>query len=146
MRALITNPDFIGCYGVKLSDDDIRKILARDTGYWNEYGFGPFIWFEKDTQRFVGEGGLNHAMVEGQAVIELTYSLERDSWGKGYAPEMGRYAIKQAFQILGLKTLVCFTMHTNQQSLRVMQKLGFEYEKDFMHAGLPHYLYRLSVT
>jgi hypothetical protein len=30
--------------------------------------------------------------------------------------------------------------------LRVMEKLGFEYEKDFMHADLPHCLYKLCVT
>ncbi len=142
-RQMFQDPDFVRCYGVRLSDDYIRKILVRDAAYWDQYGFGPFVWFEKGTHHFVGEGGLNHTTVEGQSVIELTYSLAKDSWGKGYAPEIGRYAIQHAFKNLGLESLVCFTMTTNRQSMRVMQKLEFVYEKDFMHADLPHCLYKL---
>ncbi|BAY22030.1 hypothetical protein NIES2100_17930 [Calothrix sp. NIES-2100] len=37
-------------------------------------------------------------------------------------------------------------MTTNLASQRVMQKLGFQYERDMMYANLPHVFYRLKVT
>lgn len=143
-RGMFQDVDFIRCFGVTLSDDQIHHILTRDTGYWNQYRFGPYAWFSKEDHAFVGEGGLNHTVVDDRHEIELTYSLKKDYWGQGLALEIGRYAIDQAFNHLKLDSLVCFTMVSNAQSLRVMEKLGFEYEKDFTHFNLPHRLYRLS--
>lgn len=142
-RTMFQEPDFVRCFGVELDDEKIKAILHRDTAYWDRYQFGPFVWFDKESYKFVGEGGLNHTTVDGQEEIELTYSLSNDFWGKGLAAEIGQYAIHDAFQRLHLKNIVCFTMTTNQRSLRVMEKLGFQYEKDFLHYGLPHKLYRL---
>lgn len=143
-KAMFQNPDFIRCYGVTLTDEYLKKILTRDTHYWDQYGFGPLAWFDKTSHDFIGEGGLNHTIVEGNSAIELTYSLSKNHWGKGYAVEIGQYAIHDAFNRLHLDSLVCFTLPTNRQSLRVMEKLGFVYEKDFTHANLPHKLYRLE--
>jgi len=35
---------------------------------------------------------------------------------------------------------------TNKASRRVMEKVGFQYEKDVVWADLPHVLYRLRTT
>jgi len=143
-KAMFQNPDFIRCYGVELSDEAIRHILERDINYWDKYGFGPYVWFDKNSQEFVGEGGLNHTVVEGDEEIELTYSLSKEFWGHGLATEIGRFAIDYAFNTRKLDHLVCFTMTTNHQSLRVIEKLGFKYQKDFIYKTLPHKLFRLK--
>ncbi len=143
-KAMFQDPDFVRCFGIKLNDEKIESILKRDSTYWDAFRFGPYVWFEKETHEFVGEGGLNHTFVEGKPEIELTYSLSKKYWGKGFAFEIGRQAIKEAFTMLGLDHLVCFTMPSNTQSLRVMEKLGFAYVKEFTHADLPHVLMRLS--
>jgi len=83
-------------------------------------------------------------MVEDTTEIELTYSLKTNHWGKGYAVEIGKLAIDLAFNELNLSHIVCFTLETNTQSQRVMEKLGFYYVRDFIHANLPHQLYRLD--
>ena len=143
-RKMFHNSDFIRCYGIELNDEHIKKILARDTSSWDRNRFGPLVWFDKETNRFIGEGGLNHTMVEDKEEIELTYSLSKEHWGKGFAVEIGQYAIDCAFITFNLNNIVCFTMTNNHQSLRVMKKLGFHYEKSFVHANLPHKLYRLK--
>lgn len=142
--AMFHDPDFIKCFGIKLSEEGINGILIRDTANWDKYRFGPFVWFDKETQDFIGEGGLNHTTVENKAEIELTYSLSKKYWGKGLAVEIGEFAIDYALNVLNLDNIVCFTMSTNRQSLRVMEKLGFQYEKDFIRADLPHRLNRLK--
>jgi RimJ/RimL family protein N-acetyltransferase len=42
--------------------------------------------------------------------------------------------------------VVCFTLTTNRASQRVMEKAGFEYERDIVHAGLPHVFYRITAS
>ena len=57
---------------------------------------------------------------------------------------MGLASIEYAFNQLNLESIICFTAHNNHQSLRVMEKVGFTYEKDFVHADIIHKLYRLK--
>lgn len=140
------DPEFIHCYGIELTDERIKKILERVATHWDQFQFAPLVWLDKKTNDFVGEGGLNHTKVEGKEEIELTYSLSKAHWGKGFAVEIGQYAIDYAFKIVKLENIVCFTMPKNYQSLRVMEKLNFQYEKDFIHAELLHKLYRLRIS
>jgi RimJ/RimL family protein N-acetyltransferase len=49
-------------------------------------------------------------------------------------------------ELLGLDDIVAFTLPTNDASRRVMEKLGFSYERDIEHAGMPHVLYRLHAV
>lgn len=143
-RTMCRDPDFIHCFGIELSDDFIKKMIDKCCACWDKYGYGPYLWFDKKTQNFVGKGGLNHTEVEGKPEIELTYSLSKNFWGKNLAVEISQQAIENGVNIFKLRNIVCFTMTTNKQSLRVMEKLGFQYEKDFMYCNFPHKLYRLK--
>ncbi len=84
-------------------------------------------------------------LVEGSEEIMLLYALMPQYWGKGRATEMSRAILDEDFERIGIPNVVAFTLPTNQASRRVMEKLGFQYERDFIHAALPHVLYRLSV-
>ena len=55
---------------------------------------------------------------------------------------MAARSLEVAFQVLGRDSVVAFTLHDNLASRRVMEKNGMTYEKDIIHAGLPHLLYR----
>jgi len=143
-QAMFQNEDFVSCFGVKFTDEQLENIIQRDMGHWQDYGIGPYVWFDKENNQFVGEGGLNRTMVEDTPEIELTYSLQPNYWGKGLAVEIGQLAIDLAFNYLNLDHIVCFTLESNTQSQRVMEKLGFYYAKDFIHANLLHQLYHLD--
>jgi [ribosomal protein S5]-alanine N-acetyltransferase len=80
--------------------------------------------------------------VGGNVEVELAYALVAEYWDRGLATEM----LAVAFEHLGLTELVCFTLTANRASRRVMEKVGFEYERDVVHAGQPHVLYRLTVS
>ena len=62
------------------------------------------------------------------------------------ATELGAVSVAHAFGPLGLADVVSFTLVENRASRRVMEKLGFEYEREVEHAGLPHVLYRLRTS
>ena len=142
-QSMFQDEAFAVSFGVKLSNEKIKATLSKDMALWDEKGFGPFVWFEKSSKEFVGRGGLNQSNPDGQTEIELTYSLVPKFWGKGYATEIGQFALHQAFQELGLPNIVCFTSEENSRSLNVMKKLGFCYEKDFVYAEIRHQLFRI---
>jgi RimJ/RimL family protein N-acetyltransferase len=57
---------------------------------------------------------------------------------------MSREALRLGFDVLGLASIVSFTLPTNLRSRRVMEKLGLRYERDIVWADLPHVLYRID--
>ena len=83
-------------------------------------------------------------MFDGRPEIELGWVITPERWGEGLATELGQASVDVAFGQLGLPELVAFTTPGNVASRRVMEKLGFAYEKTapFMHYG-EHVLYRL---
>jgi [ribosomal protein S5]-alanine N-acetyltransferase len=95
---------------------------------------------------FVGRAGLHSANVGGDEEVELAYALMAEYWGRGLATEMAEAIMVVAFERLRMKEVVCFTLTTNRASQRVMEKAGFEYERDIVHAGLPHVFYRLTAS
>jgi ribosomal-protein-alanine N-acetyltransferase len=127
--------------GEPLPDEQSQQSLQRQIDRWEHEGLGLWIWHDREDGHFVGRGGLQRDPETG---IELGYAVMADDWGKGYATEIGAASLRVGFEDLGLTEIVCFTLPVNIASQRVMQKLGFVYEHDFVHAGLPHVFYRLT--
>ena len=128
------------------SNEETQLILQENLQHWERHGFGLWVFRDKIDNRFVGRAGLRHVHVEGNDEVELAYALMSEFWGKGLATEIGETILKVGFEQLKLPEVVCFTMTTNFASQRVMQKLGFQYERDFIRANLPHVFYRLKVS
>jgi RimJ/RimL family protein N-acetyltransferase len=63
-------------------------------------------------------------------------------WGQGLATELAHAAVDVAAEPLHLREIVAFTLPDNLASRRVMEKAGFTYERNVIHVGLPHVLYR----
>ncbi|MEM9243040.1 MAG: GNAT family N-acetyltransferase [Pseudomonadota bacterium] len=145
-QQMFSDHDFIACYGVAMPDTRIKEVLITAIDHWKQYHFGPYVWFDKTTGQFVGEGGLQYTQATGRKEVELTYSLSTSCWGKGLATEIGRFALHQGFKTHHLDTIVCFTRVGNTRSLRVIEKLGFHYERDFIYVELSHKLYRLTMS
>jgi RimJ/RimL family protein N-acetyltransferase len=124
--------------------EQTRAFLDGAVAHWEHYGFGLWMARDRASGRFAGRGGLHHIAIDGQDEVEVAYAFLAEFWGRGLAPELAAESIRVAFHELQLSNLVCFTLPTNQRSRRVMEKVGFTYERDITHAGRPHVLYRLT--
>jgi [ribosomal protein S5]-alanine N-acetyltransferase len=62
-------------------------------------------------------------------------------WGQGLAVEIGEKALSIAFNQLNYSSVVCYTLIDNKRSQRVMEKIGFVFEDNIIHANQPHVLY-----
>ena len=83
----------------------------------------------------MGQAGLR-AMDEVPGEIEVAYRFGRDHWGKGYATECARASVQFGFERFGFGRILGFAVHENRASRRVMEKLGFAYERDEHLFGL----------
>jgi [ribosomal protein S5]-alanine N-acetyltransferase len=122
--------------------EDALPTVQETIRHWERWGFGR--WTVLESGAAVGYAGLAHASVEGRPEVDLAWYFDSAVWNRGYATEMAREAVRVAFEVLELDDVVAYTTPGNGASLAVMAKLGMTYERDIMHAGLPHVLYRLG--
>jgi ribosomal-protein-alanine N-acetyltransferase len=122
--------------------DSAQALLDDLIRHWERWGFGPWTVLLDSTP--IGYAGLRHAHVGGRPEVEVMWFLDADHWGRGYATELAREAVRVAFDVLELDAVVAQTVDVNHASRAVMEKLGMTYERDVVHAGLPHVLYRRS--
>jgi RimJ/RimL family protein N-acetyltransferase len=128
--------------GLPFSNAHSRRSVQSWTQHWQEHGFGVWM-FHKPDGEFIGYAGLMRSTIDGLPEVEMLYAIRSDFWRDGYATEMATAVARFAFDSAGLRELVAFTLPTNIGSRRVMEKCGFQYERDIVHAVLPHVLYRL---
>jgi ribosomal-protein-alanine N-acetyltransferase len=144
IRRMHRDPRVMATLGGLRSDEETARYLRDNLDHWDRYGYGIWALRDRTDGRFVSRAGLRNTHVGGEDEVELAYALVADYWNKGLATEMARAIPEVAFEDLGLTDVVCFTLPTNGASRRVMEKAGFEYERDVVHAGLPHVLYRIT--
>ncbi len=124
----------------------MRELLERD-------GFGWWVMEIKGGASFAGVICLQMVPFEAPftPAMEVGWRLSHDHWGRGYATEGARAALRFAFDALGAPEVVAMTATTNLRSKRVMERLGMMHDPsdDFDHPRLPddhalrrHVLYR----
>jgi ribosomal-protein-alanine N-acetyltransferase len=118
-----------------------ESYLRKDIAHWEVHDFGAWHAFERSTDQLVGRIGSHVTLVEGVLEVELAWAVHPDHWGQGYAAELAIPARDLGFS-RGIRSVVAFTLPDNTASRRVMEKLGMTYERDIVHADLPHVLYR----
>ncbi|MEC2715406.1 GNAT family N-acetyltransferase [Bacillus cereus] len=60
---------------------------------------------------------------------EMYYALSYDKWGKGYATEATYALLQYAFLKIGIERVVAVVFPENKASVRVLKKLGFQFEE-----------------
>jgi RimJ/RimL family protein N-acetyltransferase len=120
--------------------------LGRNLAHWAAHGFGLWMLRDRGTGAVIGRAVLRHLEVDGIDEVETGYGLLPDLWGRGLATEIARACVSIGRERLGLASVVGITVPTNTASQQVMRKAGLQYERDIVHAGLPHLLFRTGST
>jgi RimJ/RimL family protein N-acetyltransferase len=105
-----------------------ERFYCYCVNHWAEHGYGIWAVTDRVTGEFIGQGGLN--LVADLDAVELDYSLARAYWGQGYATELARAATGYGFDTLALPRMIALTFAENIASRRVMEKVGFQHERD----------------
>jgi ribosomal-protein-alanine N-acetyltransferase len=124
------------------TEAEVLGGLAAKVRHWDRHGFGMWLLRDRQTGEMVGRGGLQYTYTAGLHDVEAGWAIVPERWGQGLATELADACVEVGFERVGLLEIVAFTLPTNTASRRVMEKSGFSYERDIVHAGLPHVLYR----
>jgi len=99
----------------------IQFMMKKDFKTLYDY-HGAVI--EKKTNQLIGLCGLN-PYKENEPEIE--WKLGASFWGKGYATELGKQMIKEAFATTNIKGIYGMAQQENIASRRVLVKIGMQY-------------------
>jgi RimJ/RimL family protein N-acetyltransferase len=121
-----------------------RSMLVFDTDHWKRHRFGRWVLRDSATRAVVGMAGLLVEPGPTPEAVEIAWFLDADRWGEGLATEFMRPVMRFAFDDLGLPELTAKTLADNERSRALMERLGLAYERDIVHAGMPHVLYRVT--
>jgi RimJ/RimL family protein N-acetyltransferase len=128
--------------GGTATSDSVTGYIAREVTRWARDGLGYWLFRTTETGELVARGGLSRTHVGGRDEVEVGWAVMPAYWGQGYATELGAASLNLAFGPLRLDSVVAYTLPHNIASRRVMEKLGFGYEREVVYADLPHVLYR----
>ena len=142
LATMYQTPSVMQTLGGLLSrEQTIAKLDDRLT-HWDNFGFGYYAFEDKRAESFMGRGGLRQVIVDGIKEVEVAYAFMPDYWGKGLATEVVKELVSIAIDDIGLTSVIAFTLPENNASARVLEKVGFVFEKSIIHAELPHNFYR----
>lgn len=153
--ALNADPVVMEFFPNTLSREESDAFVQRIEERFEKWGFGPWAVELKETGQFIGYVGLAIPQFEApfMPAVEIGWRLAKEYWGKGYATEAANACLDVAFNQLGLKEIISFTVPANIPSRKVMERLGMTHNPadDFAHPRLPadhplskHVLYRIT--
>ncbi len=122
----------------------VLALFAHWDDLWDSQGLGCWILRDRNDGIPVGWVLLHPMDFGGHTGIEVGWAIIADRWREGLATEAAHRVVEIAFADCGLDELLSGTMTENVASRGVMEKIGFVYEGDVVHADLPHVLYRLD--
>jgi ribosomal-protein-alanine N-acetyltransferase len=130
-------------FGGPFTDEEVGVRLKREIERMKAHQFQYWPIFTLSENEHVGCCGLRVYGTD-DAIPELGFHLRPKFWGQGLAVEAARAVIHFAFETIGAKGLAAGHHPGNENSKKVMAKLGFQYTHDEFFAGLgmniPYYL------
>jgi [ribosomal protein S5]-alanine N-acetyltransferase len=144
LRRMDENEGFMALLGGVRDEAGTVAYLDMNVKHWVDHGFGMWMLRDEASSAVIGRAILRHLDVEGVDEVEVGYGFVPEYWGRGLATEIAQACVRIGFEQLGLASLVAITTPANVRSQRVMGKAGLVYERDIVHAGVPHVLFRIN--
>ena len=128
---------------VSVAPEEMAKsMVAWFTQLREQQQVGGWLITKKTDSQFVGHCILAYRDAFGEC--ELGYALGQAFWGQGYGTEAARAVARYGFEQANLDRMFAVAFPENQPSWRILQQLGFVYEKDVTHYNLPLAYYGLQ--
>ncbi len=102
--------------------------------------YGRWAVFEKESGEFAGTFAV--IPIENADNMQLGYSLLKRNWGKGYATELTLAGLQYVFTRTPLTEIYAITEAGNLASQKVLQKVGFRFQRSFEENGKELFQYQ----
>ena len=135
IAALNADAEVMRFFPKQMTREESAAALQRYRDKTEKHGYSFAAAELRATGEVIGLIGLGYLEMDADfcPCVEVGWRLDRKFWGKGYAPEGARAWLDYAFNELGAEKVVAQTAIQNTPSIRVMEKLGMQPERCFMH-------------
>jgi RimJ/RimL family protein N-acetyltransferase len=137
MLGLLNEPSFIeniGDRGVRTVEGARQYIVSGAIASYEQHGFGLYMVELKGVAAPIGICGLVKRPFLQDADIGFAF-LPR-FWSQGYALESASAVMDYARDQLGIERVVAIVSPGNEPSIRLLHKLGLEFER-MIETGIP---------
>ena len=114
-------------------EEEIRFTKDYISNQYRFYEYGMWIVESANTNEIIGRAGIFDRADEEYK--EIGFVFAKEYWGRGYATETLKAIIKYAYEEFEVDTLIAHVMSENVWSKRLLESLGFVYEKDTVVEG-----------
>lgn len=126
-------------------EEEMKKQEAYIKNVYSFYGYGMWGIFSKTSKKLIGKCGIENLEVDGKNEIVLSYLLDTNHWGYGYALECCRAVFAYAKEELDIKRIVAVIDKKNTRSQNTAKNLGMTIEKEIPYKGHDYYLYSIQL-
>lgn len=120
---------YVGTGKPNKSVDETRAWLGRMIAHQERHGFCFWAVLDKESGQVIGSCGMAYQL-DGGLPVEFGYTLARSFWGRGLATEAAGACLRYAFERLRLPELDAAVDSLNIASQRVLEKIGFVYQRE----------------
>ena len=130
MLGLLNEPSFhqyIGDRGVRTIEEARAYVRNGAMASYEAFGFGLWLVLRKEDGAAIGLCGLLKR--ETLPDVDIGFAFRPAFWSRGYAVESGSAVVEHGRTAFGLTRLVAIVQADNRGSIRVLEKLGFQFER-----------------
>jgi RimJ/RimL family protein N-acetyltransferase len=131
LAPILANPQVMkfsptGILSTLQTRDKIEGFIASYT----KYGFGKWAVILKESNELIGYCGIAVEKIDDKDEKEIGYRLDPRFWVKGLATEAASATLQYGFNKLKLPYILGIVERANVASVKVLEKLGMEYERE----------------
>lgn len=143
LYALNLNPKVVRYTGDKsFADVEEARSLLLNFRQYLDHGYGRWAVIHKTTGSFLGWCGLKYHAEKKET--DIGFRFFEMHWNKGFATESAKACIDYGFSTLGLEAIIGRVMRANVPSVRVLEKLGLNFVREFDFDGQPGLIYQIE--
>lgn len=109
------------------------ESLLLNYDHYQRYGYGRWALLHKPTRNFIGFCGLRFIRETGDT--DIGFRLDPAYWHQGLATEAAFKALALGFEQYQLDSIIGRVQPANVASLRLLNKLGLRFERQWLEAG-----------
>ena len=127
---LLNEPGYLDNIGDRdITNLDAARVYIQAVPLKSYADHGHGLWRVRDkaTDEVIGMCGLIRR--DGLEFPDIGYAFLEIAWGRGYATEAAAASLDYGRRVLGLPQIVGITALDNAASVRVLEKIGFKFDR-----------------
>jgi ribosomal-protein-alanine N-acetyltransferase len=120
----------------------VKSFVERQRENWEKNRICLWKLLPKDSDTLIGICGLQR-LPEG-SVAEIGWWLAPSHWEQGLATEAAHQALAYGFEVGQFQRIVAVAQAANRDSLRVMERIGLQFDREAVHKGIRVVVYAIA--